>query len=188
MLVRCQRLLITDYIIEYKKKHPSIKFNTIFEFSETNYSDYDIIIDVENEKYHAFERFPLLRRRLVIKAAKDHPLVGKKLTFRQLRNEAFVSMGEQTNTHRALIRMCGRAGFTPNIILRSNDSTCHTKCVKSGIALCVGAVYGRKPSSEIVPLHVTDMDEQELVCAYYNKQSAYGNILNFIDFLKSKSV
>ena len=186
LLVRAIRSKITDYIIEYKKKHPQIAFKIVFNLGETNFEDYDIIIDEQTDSYGDFKKFELCSLRIYVKAAKDSPLCGKTYTFRQLSNQDFVSMGEQTNIHKILLNACKRAGFEPNIVVETNDSQCYGKCLASGIGIGLGrsGIYDTGKSTET--LNVTDFDERQTIYVYYKNQAAYGNVKHFLDFLRKK--
>ena len=48
ILIRSMRGRITNEIVAFNKKHPSVKFNTSFEFGDTDDDSYDIIIDEIN--------------------------------------------------------------------------------------------------------------------------------------------
>ena len=97
ILVRAMRNMIMDFIIEYKTKYPHIKFKTIFDFSKTDFENYDIIIDEKTDRHPGYASFTVFESALCLKASKTHPLCGKKLTLRQLINQPFVSMGEHSN-------------------------------------------------------------------------------------------
>ena len=87
--------------------------------------------------------------------------------------------------HKILINACKRAGFSPNIVVETNDSKCYSKCLAQGI----GIGLGRDPLFEeeglIQNLDVTDFDEGQTIYVYFKKQSAYGNVKHFLDFLKT---
>ena len=188
MLVRAIRSKITDYIIEYKKKHPHIAFKIVFNLGEANFENYDIIIDEQRDIYQEFKKFELCRLRFFIKAAKDSPLCGKSYTLKQLANQDFVSMGEQTNMHKILINACKRAGFSPNIVVETNDSHCYNKCLASGIGIGLGRSSAFEEKADVRELDVTDFNEGQDIFVYYKKQSAYGNVKHFLDFLQKKVV
>ncbi|MBQ8588194.1 MAG: LysR family transcriptional regulator [Clostridia bacterium] len=189
MLVRAIRGEITDCIIEYKKLYPGSAFKTVFDFAETDFSDYDIIIDEKSENYPECESFELRNMKVFLRVAKNHPLAGRKLSMKQLSNQAFVSIGENNTLHKLLINACRRAGFTPNIEVLSNDVNCCSKCVAAGIAIGLGREHPhRKMRDGIVRLEVEDFNERQTICAYYKKQANYGNVKKFLDFLKSKTV
>ncbi len=191
LLVTAMRGRITDYIIEFKENYPNIIFNTVFSFDETDPSRYDIIIDVADnkDKYPDYEQFDLCTQRIYFRAAAHHPLTGRTLTVKQLCNQPFVSMGDEAHLQKLLLQTCKRAGFAPKIIAESNDTLCYRKFIESGVALGLGREYlsNNSVQHKIVNLDVMDFNERQTVCGYYKKSAAYGNIQNFIEFLKKKA-
>ena len=185
MLVRAMRNDITDFIVAYHEKYPHIAFKTVFDFSETDLESYDIIIDQKTDRYPNFERFPLQKLRLRMAVSASSPLRGKRLTLKQLAGEAFLSMGEQSNTHRILEQACKSAGFAPNIAVSSNDIQCHEKLIRSGIGIGLLRESDHRVGG-IAYLDVADFAADYEVYTYYNSQAAYGNILHFLNFLKSQ--
>ena len=185
MLVRAMRSTITDYIIEYKIKHPNVAFNTNFDFSATDIESYDIIIDDDPKRFPEYEKFELCSKAIRLKAASNQ-FSDRKLTLNQLQNYPFLSMGENSSMHQTLMNACNKAGFTPNIVVQTNDIQCYRKCLESGI----GIGYGRSDASDdlnkIRYLNVTNFDERQTVYGFYMKQHNYGNIEHFLNFLKNK--
>ena len=91
--------------------------------------------------------------------------------------------------HKILIAACKKAGFTPNIVVQSNDISCNKKFVEAGVGIGLGREYSHSWKSENVKyLDIMDFNEKQTICCYYRKQSAYGNIEHFLNFLKSKIV
>ncbi len=189
LLVRAMRGEITDHIIEYKAKHPHIKFKTCFDFGESNYENYDIIIDEDADLYPGYDRFPYCHTRISIRAASNHPLCSKKLTLQQLRNAPFIAIGEHNCLHRLLLQVCRKAGFTPNIVALSNDLSCLRKFAAAGIGIYLSREYPRAnhPTNTEI-LHISDFDETQTICIYCRQASAYGNVAHFLNFLKSKTM
>lgn len=187
MLVRAIRGEITDYIIEYKKLYPGSVFKTVFDFNETDFRNYDIIIDEKSEKYSEYESFELRSMRVFLRVASHHPLAGRKLNMKQLSNQAFVSIGENNSLHKLLVNACRRAGFTPNIEFQSNDVNCCSKYIAAGIAIGLGREHTNAKMREgIVRLDVSDFNERQTICAYYKNRENYGNVKKFLGFLRSK--
>lgn len=186
MLVRATRSRIIDYIIEYNEKRPDISFRTVFDFSETDYEKYDIIIDEKTDAYPEYESFELYSNRVHIKASAKNPLCNKKLTLKQLCNQSFISWGEQSNMHHILINACTRAGFTPRVSVHSNDIECNDKLIISNIGIGLG--LGMEVKEGMQFLDVTDFDERYTVYSYYKKQACYGNVEHFLNFIKNKAV
>lgn len=186
IFARSARHYIMDRIIEFNKKFPTVRFDTSFDFSENNYDDYDIVVGDESESYDNFERFELYSCRVGIKAAADSPLCGRPLKLSQLRNQNFVSMGENSNLHKILIKACNKAGFTPNVVVKTNDNTCFGKCIAAGVGLAVTRQAAwANPNPKIAFLDVTDLNERQTIYLHYKKSPKGKNVENFINFLKN---
>lgn len=187
MLVCAMRREITDHIIEYKTKHPHISFMTIFDFDEKNLGNYDIIIDEKCDKYPEYEKIDLYTTRIRLRVSANSPLCGEKLTLKQLSNQPFVSIGENNSMNKILINACKKAGFTPNIVVQSNDILCNKKCVEAGVGIGLCREYSHSGLSEKTEyLDIVDFNEKQTICGYYRKKSVYGNVEHFLKFLKSK--
>lgn len=188
LLVRAMRSDITDYIIEYKEKHPHITFKTVYDFGETDYEKYDIIIDEKTKRYEGYETFELYSMRIRMKAAADSSLCRKRHTLRQLSGQSFISWGEQSNMHTLLCKACSRVGFVPNIVVQSNDTVCYEKLIASGIGIGLGREdFQADAAKGLAYLEVADFDERYTVYAYYKEQMYTGSVKHFIDFLHSKA-
>lgn len=187
MLVRAMRSDITDTIIEYKVKFPQMKFKISFDFGERDLEKYDIIIDETSNTYPKYESFELYRMKLCMTVSESSPLWDKQLFMKDLKNESFISLGEQSNMHRILIKACKQAGFIPNIAILSNDIKCYERLIESGMG--IGLERKRKDTArKIRYLNVVDFDEEYTVFAYYKQKACYGNVGHFLDFLRDKSL
>jgi len=186
MLVRAMRGEITDHIISYKRKHPQINFQTVFDFNDTNYAHYDIIIGEETDRYPEYEKIVLYHTRLRLRVSKNSPLCQKKITLKQLADQPFISIGAGNGMHKLLLNACKQAGFVPNFVVLSNDLQCNRKFVEAGIGIGIGREYsGAVLSDQFSYLDVTDLNVTQTICAYYNAHSAYGNVEHFLNFLKN---
>lgn len=182
ILVRATRQKITEHIVEYNSNHPNIKFKTVFDFLENDFEKYDIIIDEKADVYSDFDNFELSTLQIRLKASVKSPLCNKKLTLKQLSTQPFISWGEQSNMHKILLRSCNNAGFTPNIIVHSNDILCNERLIASGIGIGLGS----STTKDTTFLNISDFDERYTVYCYYKAQSNYGNVEHFLNFLKNK--
>jgi len=187
MLVRAMRGNVTDYIIEYTQAKPNIRFQINFDNAGLDFDKYDIIIDERSDSYTTYERMMLCRMHLRLVVPQNNPLVGKRLTMKQLADRQFITLGEQSHMHKLLLDACKKAGFQPDISIRSNDMKYYEKLVDSGIGI---GVERNNPKSlrqrSIAYLDVSDFVEESVVFAYYKKEAAYGNIEQFLQFLSSK--
>ncbi len=189
LLVRAIRSSVADRIIEYKKINPHISFKTSFNFDETDFDNYDIIIDEKNDNYKNYEKSELFTAKVRLRVPKSSHLYGKELTLKELKNESFVTIGENNGLHKILLSACKKAGFSPNIVVSSNDLSCNKKFVDAGLGIGLAREYNTKPSSpDTKYLNVSDFNETQTIFCYCKKDSAYGNVKDFLDFLKKKPI
>lgn len=186
LLVRAIRSDVTDYVIEFNKKYPRTVFKTAFDFSTKNYEDFDIIIDEQSANYIGYEKFELCNLRIKMKVAKDSQLLSRRLKLSDLASSPFISWGENSNMHRILESVCRNAGFTPNVIVRSNDKECYEKLLRAGVGIGLGRENPSADFQDLGYLDLVDFDKRYIVNCYYKKQSNYGTVKKFTDFLKTK--
>lgn len=186
ILVRSIRSDVTDYIIEYNQKHPRIAFKTVFDFNEQDYGKYDVIIDEKSDKYPEHSGFELSTMRIRMKVVKNSHLVSRKLKLSDLAAEPFISWGEDSNMHKLLINACRKAGFTPNIVVWTNDKKCYERLLHSGVGIGLGREDEEVDLPDLAYLDVTDFVERYTVYCYCKEQSCYGNVKHFVDFLRGK--
>lgn len=187
MLVRAMRGNITDYIIEYNRAKPHIQFQINFDNEDQDFEKYDIIIDENTNNYPDREWKELCHMRLRLVVSQDSPLCRKKLSMKQLAQQSFISLGEQSHMHKTLLSACNKAGFSPSICVRSNDMKYYEKLVESGIGIGIERDNPKNMRTRsIAYLDVSDFSEESVVCAYYKRDAAYGNVEQFLSFLSMK--
>ena len=185
VLVRGMRRNITDRILHFKEKVPSCNFKVSFDFNETNFENYDVIVDEESELYPEYEKFEFFSTKLRIKCAKDHPLLGRKIKLKQLCDCNFISMGEESNLHKILMDVCNQAGFTPKISVLCNDLECYEKLIAGGIGIAIGREKSLSP--DICYLDVSDLDKRYTLYCYYPQAAYSGIVKRFVDFLRQSN-
>lgn len=188
ILVKGMRRRITDFIIEYCNKNKNMSFKTTFESEREYFTDFDIIIDEDNNQYSDFERIELFTMNLRLKCAKNDPISKQKLSLSQLCHRPFILMDTNSNMHKILNKACVRAGFTPNVAILCNDIECYDKFIKNGLGIGIGQQNVSGSEDGIADLNVADFKEHYTVYAYYSKKEYYGKVKNFVEFLKSKEI
>ena len=181
ILVRAMRRKVTDLVLEFNKLYPHCSFKISFDFDETNDEEYDIVIDEDNECYSDYRKIEIFTAKLRIKCAKNHRLVGRKVTMRQLSGEQFLSMGKKSNMHKALLRVCERSGFTPEISVFCNDLECYEKLLSGGQGIAIG--IETTENSDISFLDVTDLDERYTVYCHCKPNCEADVVGKFLDFV-----
>ena len=189
ILVCALREQVTDKIIAYKTKHPHIAFKTVFDFDETQFSDYDIIIDEKSTKYPLYECIELFSADVNLCVSKNSPLREKKLTLADLKDAAFISIGENNGLTKILTKACKKHGFTPNFVVQSNDLSCTKKCIEADIGIGVVRVYGNEQfASNMCLLDIPDFQERQTLCLYYKNSAVYGTVKDFLEFFINRTL
>lgn len=189
LLVRGMRRKITDLITQYSANHTDVSFKTVFDNGDTDFTEYDIIIDEENERYGQYERIELFTMRLRLKCAAKDPLCLQTLALNQLCDRSFALMDTQGNMSKILTKACSRVGFTPRIAVVCNDIACYEKFIASGMGIGIGREDDTSGAgAPIRDLNVVDFKEHYTVYAYYSKKEYYGKLKSFVEFLQTKGI
>ena len=183
LLVRTRREKMTGNIIEYRKKHPNVMFEFVMAFENVDFSDFDVIIDEYSDKYADYDRFELGREQVHLCVSTEHPLAGKELTLKQLKEQNFLTMGGNIEAY--IVSACADAGFTPHIVARINDIVCYRKLMLSGIGIGYRRDQGNNPLEGLHYLNVSDFKLLQRMCVYY-KKDIDGPVKNFVEFLRTK--
>ena len=121
--------------------------------------------------------------------SKESPLLQKKLTLKELKDQPFVSIGENNGLTKILTNACKRVGFTPNFAVHSNDVSCTKKCVEAGVGIGLARIKcHQNPSPDVCYLDISDFNETQTLCVYYKKSAAYGNVEHFLRYLTSEEL
>lgn len=189
LLIKARRKWISDLVIEYKQSHPEVQFRIFNDVHMEDIDAFDIIIDEQSDKYQLLERFLLSIEEICVKASKDSPLAGQKLSFRQLREQPFIMPRKDTGIRKLLEYTGKKFGFEPNIAIECNDSYCLARYVKAGMGLTLGSHRALQNDIEqdFVALDVTDFNEVQLVYVYHRALHADDAAMkDFCDFLYTK--
>ncbi len=187
LLVRGMRRKITELITQYSVEYSDVSFKIVFDNGNTDFNEYDVIIDTENDRYADLERIELFTMRLRLKSASSDSLCDRQLTLNQLCGQPFVLMDIDGNMSQILTRACNRAGFSPRLAVLCNDIECYEKFIASGMGLGIGR-EGESPNDGIRDLNVKDFQEHYSVYAYYSQKEYYGKMKNFVEFLRSREI
>ncbi len=186
ILVKAIRALITDQVIQYKKKYTHTRFKLVADFDETDLDGYDIIIDTKSDRYTHYDSLELVHQQIFCYVPSDSSLCTRRFSLKELEQMSFVLMSQQGNHGKVFIEACKKAGFTPNIVAQVNDSACFRKMISSGIAIGVTGKFGAavEGNTTLVPLNVTDFKHEQTICMYYKTENNRGNTAKFILFLR----
>lgn len=188
LLIRARGRWISNLVIEYMEQFPSTQFQMSYSQNIQYLDEFDVIIDESFEIYDDRKRFLLAIEPLCIKASKSSPLVGKRLTFSQLRDQPFIMPHENSNMALLLAETAKRHGFSPIVSVVSSDKQCRMMCVEAGMGLTLGSRGALQEELEenITALDVSDFDEAQLIYVFHRTpEKNHQALTNFLEFLKS---
>lgn len=185
ILVKAIRAMITEQVIQYKKKYAQSRFKLVADFDETAIDDYDIIIDTKSDMYTGYDSLELVEQQIFCYVPSNSGLCMRKFSLKELAQMSFVLMSQQGNYGKIFIAACKNAGFSPNIVAQVNDSACFKKIISSGIAIGVTGQFATDVNGtlSLVPLNITDFKYKQNICMYYKKDNN-GNAGRFVSFLR----
>ena len=187
ILVLAMREHICNIMFEYQKLHPNVHFVAMFDVDNNDEEEYELIIDKSNSLYLGYKRHELGNYNICFKAVPEHPLVGKDLVMRDLRNERFITLEYELGLNSTLFECCKNADFYPNIVLQTNDRQCFRHAANEGIGIGLWLDTPLAPTPEnLVELRVNDLQLRHTLYLYYKNNIVNEQMKDFIDFIKSK--
>ena len=144
---------ITDILIRFRQDFPNVKINiqegdTIdirellfnHKTSIVIYRDSPAYLEHDPDKESRVMKVPYCQDPLVAILPADHPLANaESLELKQLQNENFALIHEETMPYMLCIRVCREAGFTPNVLFTSHNLEAILDMVRKGN--CVALLF-----------------------------------------------
>lgn len=185
VLIRARPKWVTELIAQFKAENPNTNFVISNDYAITDIDPFDVIIDEDGSQYNGWQRFLLSSEIICVKAASSSPLVGKKLTFQDLKDQVFVLPSVGNGMRNLYERICRREGLRPNVTIECNDRQCMQYYVQANMGLTLGAYRALKDNTQdnISPLNVTDFNETQSVYVFYRENTLTSTIRDFCDFL-----
>ena len=116
------------------------------------------MLPVDNTKYDVVQ---IAKQKMRLGVPKGHLFADRKrISFRELRNEPFLTLSDDYSLHKQFLSNCEKAGFTPNVVLSSSDCNFLASMVSRnwGIFLTAQPVWDSVDTSNIHLLDISDGD------------------------------
>lgn len=135
LLVLSNRKIITGAIERFKNIYPKTNFHINHSPSE-DISEYDVIIADEDTMPGNLEKIPLLSENIKLAVDETNPLFAQDtIELPQLRNQRFVTMQKGNSLFYITNKICGTAGFAPEIAIQGDDPFYIRKYVELGLGI-----------------------------------------------------
>ncbi|MBQ8583789.1 MAG: LysR family transcriptional regulator [Clostridia bacterium] len=152
LLIRTDRRIVTNAIEKFKQRCPRVSLS-INHRADSALTDYDFIISDAIERAADYRSEHLLSERIVLAVEKNAPLAEGPINgLESLAGERFIALAD-SRLHSLTEQMCRAAGFTPNVVIRTDDPHYVRKYVEMGLGIAlVPAVSWRGAFSDNVVL------------------------------------
>lgn len=130
------RRIVMNAVERFQKEEPKIHIKTRF-FSVASDEHFDLVIDAEDSKLGRYRKTKLLSEPLALAVPSDSPWAQGEIDPSSLKDEGFITTGEQNSLFRLTHSFCLDGGFSPKITIQSDDPYYIRKCVESGFGVAL---------------------------------------------------
>ncbi|MBS6475070.1 MAG: LysR family transcriptional regulator [Clostridiales bacterium] len=187
ILVLENRRLITDRILAFHKKYPTIRFSICHNTYEQTHSDFDLYISSFPQSSDAYHSHPIINERIMLAVYNTHRLATHpQVELCELENEDFIFLPKQSSVSRIMTMRCRRNGFEPHIVITCDDPYYVRKYISAGfgIAFTPSDSWTGLYDSNITLLPINDADAVRITSVYWHKTRYISKAaLLFRDFL-----
>lgn len=135
ILAETNRRIVTKAIEQFQKSYQDVVF--FMNHSAENAADhYDLIISDRILEQKHFAKHLLVVDNLLLAMNKDNPLIkNPQISVKDLENERFITMSNKSGLYKLTNEICHAEGFTPNIVIQSDDPDYIRKYIEMGLGI-----------------------------------------------------
>ena len=170
ILVETNRHIVTKTIELFQDTYDGALF-FINHSSDNILEKYDLIISDKILELKNFKKHLLIVDNLLLAMNKSNPLATKdNILIKDLENEKFITMGNQSGLYNLTNEICNSAGFAPNIVIQSDDPYYIRKYIEMGLGISfVPSLSWKGEFSKNVECRQV-IDKKRFTYAYINTQ------------------
>jgi len=167
--IQINRRVVMAAIESFQKQYPDISFITTHTIDQ-DIKDYDIVITDKDIKT-SFNKNMILEEKLLLAYNKAAFSYLENFNTEKLRNCPFITMKSGNSIFELTQKICNDLGFSPRIVLQSEDPFYIRKCIELGLGVAiVPELSWRGQFSESVVLKKIGAYKRKVYI--YNKYSA----------------
>ncbi len=133
--IHINRRIAMEAIESFRKLHPNISFITSHSIDDFS-NDFDIVI-TDKELDLPYLKQQATEERFLLAYNKNEFEFDGEITASKLENSPFITMSKGSSIYENTYKLCNRLGFSPNIVLQSEDPFYIRKCVELGIGIAL---------------------------------------------------
>ncbi len=180
--------LITDAIIEYRRKHPKINFQLM---QNDQSKIYDISVTTERVKseeiFNSENRFELIEKIFLAVPAEQRLAKREKINLTEVEYDGFISLMGSKQLRWICDKFCRQAGFEPRIIFESDNPAAVKNMVCSNMGICFWPEFswGNLQKGSAVLLEIEQpLCEREIIFKCRENKLDNRAVRDFFEFLQ----
>lgn len=135
ILAETNRRIVTKAIEQFQQSFGDVVF-FINHTAEDSNDKYDLIISDKILEQKNFTKHLLVVDKLLLAMKKDNPLASNsQISVKALKNEKFITMNSKSGLYKLTNEICHSEGFTPNIVIQSDDPDYIRKYIEMGLGI-----------------------------------------------------
>lgn len=181
------RRALMQTVENFSQSHPQVDIVTKY-MTDPEQEDFDLIITDAEYLGSEFVREKLIEEDIVLAVHKDYLSKAKKsLENLELKDTPFICTNPGSSLHRITEDVCRGLGFSPRIVIRSDDPYYVRKCVEIGLGVCLMPSFSWQGqfSSDVLLINITDYTRPTY--AYRSKNNPLSKHAKaFLEMLKAE--
>lgn len=133
--IHITRRIVMEVIEKFRKIHPEISFITVHSPDEI-FDEFDIIV-TDKELDLPYSKTKAAEENFLLAYNKSEFAFNGKTTLSEIENLPFITMCVGSSIYEHTLRICNRLGFSPHIVLQSEDPFYIRKCIELGLGISI---------------------------------------------------
>ncbi len=127
------RRIVMQTVEKFSRQYPQIDFVTKYLVTPDK-EDFDLIISDTAPEKGSYVSEKLMEEKIQLALHKTHPLTSSEtITAKQLSDVPFICMNQGSSLYHITTEICKELGFSPRIVIFSDDPYYIRKCVELGL-------------------------------------------------------
>ena len=139
--INSNRRVIMEVVEKYSRIYPDVEIETAH-LANPAVDSFDIIIDSGEDSVAGYDKKLLITEPIMLAVNAGSELSRlEKIDVSGLEGEPFITLSEKSTLYSITNSICRDFGFSPKIVIKSDDPLYVRKCVELGIGICFAPAF-----------------------------------------------
>ncbi len=181
--IQISRRIVMEEIEEFRKLHPEISFISAHSTDEIS-NEFDMIV-TDKELDLPYLKTKAAEESFLLAYNKKDFSFDDGISASRLENMPFITMSNGSSIYEYTLKICNYLGFTPRVVLQSDDPFYIRKCIESGLGISIvpELSWHNQFSDDVALKSIADYKRTIYI---YTKYSMNAHINDFYKMLTEK--